>query len=220
VSRKNGEELARVLLPLYEFFDYPSRSNAIRIPAQALVKFFEDKGLSSVTARLEGELQHAPAEYSMAELAQLLEDIRGSGGAFAVDRPEFEHETAAPVEEHPAPPTVAALIQPEPEPPAAKEPPPATPTNGEAAAAAAKASPLSDFAASLDDAERKKYLKKLFHQDEPSFQTAMNFMSGIASWKEASRFIDEIFIQNDIDPYSSDAKRFIDMVFQKFYPSR
>jgi len=45
-------------------------------------------------------------------------------------------------------------------------------------------------------------------------------MSGIASWKDASRFIDEIFIQNDINPYSSDAKRFIDMVYQKFYPPR
>jgi hypothetical protein len=224
VSRKSGAELARVLLPLYEFFEYPYKSNSVRIPAQALVKFFEDKGLSSVTARLEGELQHAPAEYSQDELAQLLEDVRGDGGAFTVDLPDPELQAAAHDEEH-APSLI--MLQPErgeilPEPvrPAAEELPLPPPTNGKSAPAAAAGSPMADIATSLDDGERKRYLKKLFRQNEPAFQAALSQLSGIASWKDASRFIDEIFIQNDVNPYSSDAKRFIDMVYQKFYPSR
>jgi len=219
VSRKTGEELSRVLVPLYEFFEYPFRSNSVRIPAQALIKFFEDKGLSSVTARLEGELQHAPAEYSQSELAQLLEDVRGAGGAFSVDRPEPEPEVAAQADEHAAP-QPAPVQMPEALPRAAEELPPSPPTNGETAPAVAKGAPLADFASSLDDGERKRFLKKLFHQDEPAFQTALSQMSAIASWKDASRFIDEIFIQNDINPYSSEAKRFIDIVYQKFYPPR
>ena len=54
VRRKTGDELARVLLPLYEFVDYPFRTGTNAVPVKALLKFFEDKGLAQVVARLDG----------------------------------------------------------------------------------------------------------------------------------------------------------------------
>lgn len=224
VSRKTGDELARTLTPLYEFFDYPNKSNANRIPAQALIKFFEDKGLSTVAARLEGEDQHALSFFTQAELSALLEDIRRSNGAFIVDPPEQAEPTAAAeTAELPATPLPAPEGRSNGGPATQPAVTAATTTTTQENATGlpqVKPFPLAQFTETIDEGERKRFLKKIFRQDEHSFNTALQFMAGISTWRDASRFIDEVFIQNDVDPYSSDAKKFIDLIFQQFYPSR
>lgn len=197
VKRKSGDELARVLTPLYEFFDFPEKSTTNSMTANALMKYFEDKGLSSVTARLEGEIQHQTMSFTQAELAIILENVRRTSGAFIVDEPEKEID--------PVSPTAPGDTTP---PPAKEGEPPVKPF------------PLVRFAETIDEGDRRRFLRKIFREDEHSYETALQFMGGIASWKDASKFIDEIFIQNNVNPYSSEAVKFIDTIFQQFYPTK
>jgi hypothetical protein len=40
----------------------------------------------------------------------------------------------------------------------------------------------------------------------------------LSSWKQASVFIDEIFIMNEIDPYVQEAVRFTEVAYRRFFP--
>lgn len=191
VRRKTGDELARQLTPMFQFFEYPGPSGHYAIPAAALIKYFEDKGLSPVIIRLEGEAAQNKLAFSQVELGLLLEAVRSSTGAFAVDRPDHAL--------NPPPPPVAHA---------------ATSSGG----GVATLSPLANLITSIEESDRKKFAKKIFRQDESSLATALDVMTGIATWKEASKYIDEIFIRNNIDPYSSEAVKFTEVVFQRFHP--
>ena len=219
VRRKTGDELARVLTPLYEFFDYPKKSNHNEIPSKALSKYFEDKGLYFIAAQLEGENANETTALSQARLAELLEDARRSNGAFSPEplEPDTDPAAAPSIEVSPAVTTAEKRTEP---PSPARSEAPIPPAAQPAQPGGPKPLPLANFSQVIDEGDRKRFIRKIFQQDEHSFDTALQFMSGIASWKDASRFIDGIFIQNDIDPYSSEAKKFIDTIFQQFYPTK
>ena len=197
LRRKSGDELARVLSPMYQFFEYPAHGNDFALPAAALIKFFDDKGLAPVSVRLEGEIAQNKIAFSQRELGFLLGQINQSAGAFVVDRPEHLLKTQASL------PNVLA-------------PEPANETmSGTATMTRPTLTVLSEL---IEEPDRKKFIKRLFQQDPLSFQTAIKLIDGIATWKEASRCIDELFIEHDVDPYSPEAVRFHDIVFQRFHP--
>ena len=63
-----------------------------------------------------------------------------------------------------------------------------------------------------------KFIRKLFRQDDNAFRMALQKLSTVPNWKEASRAIDELFIVHSVDPYSTEAKRFIEVIFERFHP--
>jgi hypothetical protein len=65
-------------------------------------------------------------------------------------------------------------------------------------------------------AEKKKYIKRLFQKDESSFNNAMNTLNGKPTWREASEYIDELFIKYDVDMYSRLAVKFTDDVYKRY----
>ena len=77
-----------------------------------------------------------------------------------------------------------------------------------------------DISGAIQEGEKRKFIRKIFKQEEAMFDEAVRQLSGMPGWKEASRFIDEIFIRNDVDPYSGEAERFIEIVFQQYHPPR
>ncbi len=178
VRRKTGDELGRVLLPLYEFMDFPFKTGTNALPIKAIIKFFEDKGMTQVLLRLEGERAQDAKTITRAALAELLEDVRRTIGAFEVEAPE------APL------------------------PPPPVPVPAPVAA--------MDLLAVIGEKDRRRFIIRIFKQDERAFHTAIQSMGALPSWKEASKFIDEIYIRNDIDPYSYDAERFSGIMFQQY----
>ncbi|MDT8322482.1 MAG: hypothetical protein RRA94_00110 [Bacteroidota bacterium] len=64
--------------------------------------------------------------------------------------------------------------------------------------------------------DRKKYVKKLFRKDDEAFDRAMNVLNGKATWREASEYIDELFIKHDVDMYSRLAVKFTDDVYKRY----
>jgi hypothetical protein len=200
VRRKTGQELCDILLPLFEFFDYPRASAKNAIPVKALIRYFEDKGLTEVQTRLEGEMAQGVEGLTLEALSPILEDVRRTAGEFTAERPE--QKPAAGTGETlpgmaPAAGTAAAVQQ---------------------GAGAGRGTP--DISAAIAEGEKKKFIRKIFKQEDARYVEALRELSSMPGWKEASRYIDEIFIRNDVDPYSGEAERFIEIVFQQYHPPR
>jgi hypothetical protein len=190
VRRKTGDELARVLLPLYEFMDYPFRTGTNALPVKALIRFFDDKGLPQVVRRLEEERAKSTVALTRADLALLLEDMRRTAGAFEVGVPDAPQAAAA-------------------SPAAAAEP----------VAPRAVTAGVTGILASIGDNDRRRFIIRIFKQNEDAFTEALQSMASLPSWEEASARIDQIYAQNQIDPYSYDAERFSGVLFQHYHRS-
>lgn len=87
VKRKTGDELARVVHPMYEFFDFPMKSGSFAMPLLALIRFFGDKGISTLLNRFEQEQVEGTSEITRRKLAEILEGVRRTSGAFEIDYP-------------------------------------------------------------------------------------------------------------------------------------
>ena len=179
IRRKTGDEMARVLLPLYDFFDFPFKTGTNALPTKALIRFFEDKGLSQVLLRLEGERARETERLTRAALGVILEDVRRTNGAFEAEAPENASGPARTVPESPV--------------------------------------PAVDLLAAISDKDRLRFIIRIFRQDEGAFTEALQSMATLPSWEEASKFIDHIYIRNDIDPCSYDAERFTGIMLQQYH---
>jgi len=205
VKRKSGLDLANTLLPLYEFFDYPRNTGKNSMPVKALIRYFEDKGLTDVQTRLEGEMAQGLGELPLSSLADILEDVRRTTGQFDVERTgPRPPETHSPPAIVPSPAHGDGLV----------------PAGPDAASGYGGRLSLTDLITAIADHEKRKFIRRIFRQDEEKFNEAVAQLNRMSGWKEASRHIDEIFIMNDVDPYSSEAERFTEIVFNQFHPSR
>jgi hypothetical protein len=68
----------------------------------------------------------------------------------------------------------------------------------------------------IEEDERKRFVRKLFNGDSAYYNVVVQTLNKMTSWKEASLYIDEIFLVNGVDPYSSDSVNFTDKVYTKF----
>ncbi len=68
----------------------------------------------------------------------------------------------------------------------------------------------------IEDDERKRFIRKLFNGDTAYFNVVIETLNKLTSWKEASLYIDEIFLMNGVDPYSTDSVNFTDKVYTRF----
>jgi len=195
IRRKSGEELASIISPLYEFLDFPEKRGTKLIPVKALVKFFDDKGLTKVVVRLEEENEKGTSEFSFLALKSLLEEMRRTEGPFQAEQPTSLQHTV------PEPPAQVSELQAQDQP-------------------IAKPSPSVSMLSLFGDGDRKRIIKKVFLHDEHAFFNTLQIIDGMSSWKDASAYVDEILIQNDVDPYSNEAKRFMEILYQRFFPKR
>ena len=68
----------------------------------------------------------------------------------------------------------------------------------------------------IEEDERKRFIRKLFNGDSAYFNIVVQTLNKMTSWKEASLYIDEIFLMNGVDPYSTDSVNFTDKVYTRF----
>ena len=199
VRRKAGDELARLLSPLYEFLDYPNSSGNRPLPVKILIKYFEDKGLTAVVHRLEGEHVQGKQSFDRLELGNLLEDVRRTSGAFEAEKmvEQSASDQGAVQRAEQTDPVNQPVVT-------ASDKQPKQPIKL-----------LRTF--DINDGNRRRFVRKIFLQNEQAFGAALDAMSSVPTWKEASKYIDEIFIQNDIDPYCPEAEQFIEIIYQQYH---
>jgi hypothetical protein len=63
---------------------------------------------------------------------------------------------------------------------------------------------------------KKKFIKKIFKKEENLYEQELDVLNAKLSWSEAARHIGDIFIMNEIDPYSSIAVKFTEIVHSHF----
>jgi hypothetical protein len=188
LRRKSGDEIAKATQPLYDFFDYPQMAGSNALPIKTLIRFFEDKGLIMVLPRLEGEIAQGRTILTQKELASLLEDARRTLGSFQVEQVESdEHELMA------------------------------KSSDQNSATAALPDKHSFNFESAIPESDKRRFIKRIFAHNEQTYIAALQGFNKITTWKDASKYIDELFIQYEVDPYSSEAKRFIEVIFSLYH---
>ncbi len=233
-----GTELAELAKPIFQFVNVGDYSPESLVPIDALMIFYDDKNMTDIKERLDKERdRHSLHHLTMKQLAGLINDVRRADEVAEADKKQEVAlpEPPLPVETAQRPPSPPAGSGPskyeydeyfEQKPPRSvgvpeSVPVPLKPSQKEIEPEPLQVTPAEaiDLHGLIDDRRRKKFLKKLFNADEAHFNTAIDTLNSLKSWKEASVFIDEIFIVNDVDPYSKEAIRFTDLIFSRFFPT-
>jgi len=188
IRRKSGDEIAKVMQPMYDFFDYPAKSGKSALLTKALVKYFEDKGLTMVLPRLEGEIAQGKTELTQAELGSVLEDVRRTLGTFQVEHVESDQHDLIEIRK-----------------------------DTKSQSGTSTEPHTFNFESLIGESDKRRFIKKIFNHDENQYTTALQPFNQMTSWKQVSKYIDELFITHDIDPYSSEAKKFIDVMFKCYH---
>lgn len=244
VSRHTSWELARMLTALHRFVDAGlplarKPDGQPTLPINAVIVFFEDKKLMEIKERLEQERDTRNVEQiTIQELANVVEKVRTANEeAVAVVEEKPRKQTR--VRRKPAP---EPKLEPKPE-PVPKEPtlrvaekeqdlfqPVTTPER-------AIVQPFHQRTEQLDEeqtvgderreegihtifsrSEQKHFAKKIFRKDDIAFREALDTLNIITSWEEASHYLDQLFVANNVDPFSEEAIEFTDKVYVWFHP--
>lgn len=236
VSRHTSVELALMTRPILRFIESaqlaPGQQPAeAAIPINAAIVFFEDKKLNDIKDRLELERdRHEIENLSLRRLANIIEKVSTKNEDAEVNFPEDQPEEArvAAVEEKPQ--------QVDEAPPELPKPPVKIYSDFEddepfvisqAASTEGSNGTLDDISESgvlvnlhslFSPSEEKIFIKKIFHKDELPFRESLDQLNGMADWKEASQYLQQIYITNDVDPFSEEAILFTDKVQRRFLP--
>jgi hypothetical protein len=74
---------------------------------------------------------------------------------------------------------------------------------------------LPNIESMISEESRKNFLKKLF-LSEQEYTRYCQMINRSQSWKQASVYVDAIFLKNKIDPYSKRAIQFTDIVYARY----
>lgn len=66
---------------------------------------------------------------------------------------------------------------------------------------------------------RRKFIRKLFEDNDTDYKRYVTLLNQTESWKQASIYVDAIFLRHRINPYSKTAIRFSDLVYSRFVRS-
>ena len=236
VSRHSSVELALLTRPLLRFIESalpvpPAKLADSKIPINAAVVFFEDKKLNDIKGRLETERdKNGVTEISLRELAGLIEKVRTHDEDAEVDFPDSGAESAKaherPVETPSAQPLKAepATVSKTPvkvfsdfeeDEPATVAP---SPRSEESYSDLTDSSILVNLHSLFSPSEEKTFIKKVFQKDELLFRESLDQLNEMTDWKEASQYLQQLFLTNEIDPFSEVAIMFTDKVQRRFQP--
>lgn len=229
LERHSAEELAALTRPLIRFLEMglPTAHFAMgepTLPVNAAIVFFEDKWMLALKAKLEEERdQNGIDHVTVDQLAKLIRkhsaslpkrseemgqappevpELGSSGGSGPDDG---KHDEAIGPEEiaDPLPDTAAPVGK-------AKEP-------GKPEHRPNKLLPeLPDVHTLFDDTEMRVFTRRIFRKDSVEFRNGLDRLNTAATWLEASLMLDQIFLENNVDPFSKEAIRFTNKIYSRF----
>lgn len=236
VSLHSSRELAELLRPLIRFLEAgiptPLFSGPI-LPINAAVVFFEDKDLAAIRDELEAERDHNNMEkVTVDELAQFIARARGESeeGILEIDekKAEREEERFVESEESVQEETAEAPVEERQEFASDRhEGPDLSPESMTVAPAdietsdllAAEALPdLPDLYSLISLNQQKLFVRKIFNKDEVEFRNVIDRLSRSSNWDDASMILDEIFQEQNVDPYSKAAILFTNVINSRYIP--
>jgi hypothetical protein len=213
VRRHRVDELAGMTRSLMSFVDFGKASphgsdDQPTLPTNAAIVFFEDKHLDEIKARLEHERdKNHRMVMTLADLAAVLREVwsdpEGSEPvpevSVSLEEPMVEAAPVAPL------PTVELGLT------------PATGVEVEPNAIL-PATTLPDLQDLFSPTDVKRFVKSIFHKDDAAFRTALDDLNRFTAWEDASHFLDDLFVLQNIDPFSEEAVEFTDRVYARYFP--
>ncbi len=76
----------------------------------------------------------------------------------------------------------------------------------------------SFFSRLIDEKDKKYIQKKIFDNDIRAYNEFIRQLEPIDSWKEAKKMIDNELVMRSIEPFSKEALRLGDLVFNRYFP--
>jgi hypothetical protein len=238
VARHSSVELALMTRPIVRFIDSASdqaerKPADSKLPINAAIVFFEDKKLNDIKERLERDRDsNALSEVSLRQLADIIEKVRTGNDAaetvFPEDHPEDPSANTPVAEvkpqvevqpEKPKPPVRIFSDFEEDLPVVTQEVARIQETVGEPIGMDGSEGPLVNLQSLFSPSEEKAFIKKVFHKDELLFREALDHLNQLASWHEASKYLQEMYMSNDVDPFSEEAILFTDKIQRRFLPT-
>lgn len=203
----------------------PNTSNILSgpsLPINAAIVFFEDKERFDIMSQLESERdKNGVTQLSIDRLSKIIESVQVTKPEIIEEKtveatpPEIEIREVVSIEnQDELPPTPVLEI---------KEHVPTSeikevdsPVVQEEQPRKRKKQRVLYVSIEFTNAERKSFVRKLFKKEEGLFDASIDTLSRSKEWKDASLVLDRIFIENGIDPFSKDAIRFTDRVWESF----
>ena len=228
VAQHSSLELARMTRALFGFIDAGKQVphdqfDQPTLPVNAAVVFFEDKRLDELKARLELERDsNNVTEVTVSELATIVERVRTGNEEARIEAsvqdllPNLAGQEARNAELERIIYRMDEVEQAETTPHDAipKQPPPDEVKPTEPAKEVLE--PSDNQYEHISDSDRKLFVKKLFRREEKEFRNALDELRKFRSWQEASHFLDQLFVANNVDPFSKEAVRFTDHVYGRY----
>lgn len=230
-------KLSSLTSPLYELFRFSSEVE--KIPSDAVILFFKDKSGNEIVDRVEfaKEVKNIPS-LDVMTLAMVLEatsrDVDQNIAVLPkseeppkefksferqrVTHPLHPEEPAAKevpditVNETPA--GAPTPVPPKSAPPQTQKKEPPRPPEGRKGTAVS--SVRNFMSGKLED----KIIKKIFHGSRSAYQIGLHKLDESADWQAASKIVEGIFIDNEVDPFSKYAVAFTDVVNARFRASQ
>ena len=70
----------------------------------------------------------------------------------------------------------------------------------------------------IDDKTEKVFIKKLFNGDGDSYGKLLQRLDEAESWRVAKILIDNELFKRDVDPFSREAIKLVDLIYSRYYP--
>ena len=229
LERHSAEELAALTRPLIRFLEMglPTAHFAMgepTLPINAAIVFFEDKQMLALKEKLEEERdQNGVDHVTVDQLAKLIKkhlvshleqsgepdqgpaemsDVGSSGGGAADDGKPGEVIVPEVITD-PLPDSAIPVGKAE-----APEKPGHRPS---------KLLPeLLDVHTLFDETEIRVFTRRIFHKDSVEFRNGLDRLNTAATWLEASLMLDQIFLENNVDPFSKEAIRFTNKIYSRY----
>ena len=211
-----------VLLPLYNLFLFASNKSSV--PADALIIFFKDKGADEVVDRLEFARDNKEiGEIDLPTFKKILE-APGKDYTISIGIPPVEEGKKRSVAE-----SVKLEAQVDKKDVVAE--PPQAPVEKEEKKPFDQIFLKSEEGKTVEnqpeDKKKKepfviepkleaKIIKKIFKNNKSAYRIAIHKIEESPDWKSASKIVEGIFIDYDIDPFSKYAVKFTDIVNSRF----
>lgn len=211
VNRHSTRELVRLLRPMLEFIEVGMPETIATetgpvLPINAALVFFEDKGVDDVRKELETERDSEGRQViSLSDLEIVIARAR-------------KEEVPVPIQHKPKTKEKKSHIRPAPPhaPPSAVQDPVAVEEPVVVQKSVEHEPELEEVYSLFAVKDQKLFVKKLFKKDEVEFRNALDRLNPIRTWKEASFVVDQIFTEQDVDPFSKEAILMTEKLFSRY----
>lgn len=226
-------KLETLTSPLFRLFQFSSGTSTI--PSDAIVLFFRDKSADEIVDRVEfaKDVRNIPSldltnlayvlEAASKDLSQnigVLPETGDTSGVFkGYDRKKFGHPPSA---DDTAANDVTARIVNETSGGSSKTEESDVAKTVSSEKGTVRQSQRENGSISLSVRQfmsaklEEKVVKKIFRGSRSSYQIAMHRLDDSENWQSASKIVEALFIDNDVDPFSKYAVAFTDAVSARF----